>query len=49
MGEVNIVVDPSTIPECQSMDPEREHPITLQITSYSEDTDGRVQIPRVPG
>jgi hypothetical protein len=26
-----------------------EHPITLQITSFSSDTDGQVNIPKVPG
>jgi hypothetical protein len=47
--EFNVIVDQSTVPEIKSLDTEREHPITLQITSYSEDTNGRVQLPRVPG
>ena len=30
-------------------EPGREYPLSLQIVSHADDTDGRLEIPRVPG
>lgn len=49
LAEAKLSVDPSTIPDYQWLDSDCEYPLTLQITSYSDDTDGRVVVPSVPG
>jgi hypothetical protein len=37
------------LPDQDSLRAGVEHPITLQITSFSSDTDRKVNIPKVPG
>lgn len=46
---IGISVDRSSVPSATSLDPHYHYTITLQVTSFSDDTDGRVIIPDVPG
>lgn len=46
---IGVRVDEESVPNPSSLDETHQYPMTLQITSYSDDTDGRVRIPNVPG
>lgn len=49
LNAIDVRVDPSSAPDFSSLDTEREYMITVQVTSFSADTDRRTEIPRVPG
>lgn len=44
-----IKIGPQGFPEKENLKAGFEYPLTLQITSFSTSTDGRVSIPSVPG
>jgi hypothetical protein len=46
---VSVKVSSKKRPDEQSLKAGNQHPITLQISSFSNDTDDRVNIPKVPG
>jgi hypothetical protein len=46
---IGISVDRASVPSAASLASHQHYTITLQVTSFSDDTDGRVIIPDVPG
>jgi hypothetical protein len=46
---IGIRLNKQSLPEIGTLQEEIEHPITIQITSLSGDTDRSVKIPNVPG
>ena len=49
LTSVDVKVGSKNRPDEQSLKAGNQHPITLQVSSYSDDTDDRVNIPKIPG
>jgi hypothetical protein len=49
LGSAKLKLSDDSLPDKDSLRAGVEHPITLQITSFSNDTDGKISIPKVPG
>jgi hypothetical protein len=49
LTSVGVKVSSKNRPDEQSLKAGNQHPITLQISSFSNDTDDRVNIPKIPG
>ncbi|MDD5394415.1 MAG: hypothetical protein PHE17_15475 [Thiothrix sp.] len=49
LSDLGLSVDTKGLPEPQTLESTSEYPITVQISSFASDTDGRVTIPQVPG
>jgi hypothetical protein len=49
LASVKLKLGEDSLPDQDSLRGGVEHPITLQITSFSSDTDRKVNIPKVPG
>lgn len=47
--EIDVRINSSSVPVIDSLDTQHEYMITLQVTSFSDDTDRRTVIPKVPG
>lgn len=46
---LRIDIDRGSVPNPATLDGDHLYSITVQVTSFSDDTDGRVTIPHVPG
>ena len=49
LTSMGMTVNHQSLPDHGTLKAELEYPITLQITSFSDQTDGRIKLPRVPG
>lgn len=49
LNAVQVEVNPHSLPKSDSLKIDEEHLITLQVTSFTRDTDGYVDVPKVPG
>ncbi|NYZ63490.1 hypothetical protein H0E82_12085 [Luteimonas sp. SJ-16] len=46
---LRVDIDRTSVPSPAALDRAALYPLTVQVTSFSDDTDGRVTIPHVPG
>ncbi len=44
-----VKINPKDLPDMDTLQNEIEYPLSIQITSFSDDTDRRLNIPNVPG
>ncbi|MEH6358607.1 MAG: hypothetical protein V7745_06430 [Pseudomonadales bacterium] len=49
LTSIGITINKQNLLDQDALKEKLEHPITLQITSFSDETDSRVNIPKVPG
>ena len=49
LSSIGIKIKSNYKPNQETLKDEFEYPITLQITSFSDKTDDRVNIPKIPG
>lgn len=49
LTSIGVKLSQQSLPDIDALKAESEYPITLQITSFSDETDGRANIPKVPG
>ena len=47
--DLSVEVRPATLPEAGALEPAFEYRLTLQVVSQAGDTEGRVEVPRIPG
>ena len=46
---IGIKLNKQSLPDIDALQEEIEYPLSIQITSFSDDTDRSVNIPKVPG
>lgn len=46
---IGIELNKQSLPDIDALQGEVEHPLSIQIVSFSDDTDRRVSVPKVPG
>jgi hypothetical protein len=46
---IGIKLNKQSLPKKEKLQEEVEYPLSIQITSFSDDTDRRTNIPKVPG
>jgi len=49
LSAVHIDINPDTLPDQNQLTANIEYSLTIQIISYSDDTDAPINIPQVPG
>jgi hypothetical protein len=49
LASIGIKLNKQSLPEIDQLLEEIEYPLSIQITSFSDDTDRRTNIPKVPG
>lgn len=49
LSNLDLKVDTAGLPDPATLDSTLEYPLTVQISSFANDTDERVTIPHVPG
>jgi len=49
LASVNIKLNEQNMPDVEALASDTEYPLSIQITSFSDDTDRRASIPNVPG
>jgi hypothetical protein len=49
LASIGIKLNKQSLPEKEKLQEEIEYPLSIQITSFSDDTDRRTSIPKVPG
>jgi hypothetical protein len=46
---IGIKINKQSLPDIESLQEQIEYPLSIQIVSFSDDTDRRANIPQVPG
>jgi hypothetical protein len=49
LGANGVKFSPKSLPDISTFQEIKEYPLSLQITSFSDTTDHRVSVPKVPG
>jgi hypothetical protein len=49
LDALGVRVDRESLPAPGALDDDALHPLTVQVTSFNDDTDGPVDVPHVPG
>ncbi len=49
IASIGIKIDEQKLPKIEELQEKTDYPLSVQITSFSDDTDRRVNIPKVPG
>ncbi len=49
LGEIDVKFNQNSLPDVNSYQEAKEYPLSIQITSFSDATDRRVNSPKVPG
>jgi hypothetical protein len=49
LASIGIKLNKQSLPDIETLQEEMEYPLSIQITSFSDDTDRRISIPKVPG
>jgi len=49
LNSIGINFNKQSLPDVDTLKQEVEYPLSIQITSFSDDTDRRISVPKVPG
>ncbi|ASP40706.1 hypothetical protein CHH28_19425 [Bacterioplanes sanyensis] len=49
LHSLGITLNEQSLPHIEALNQEVEYPLSIQITSFSDDTDRQASIPKVPG